>query len=79
MMEAIVRVFSQSAPEGALPTLYAATAPDVKGGEYFGPAGFMECFGPPKRARSTARSRDPELARRLWAVSEQLTGVAYAF
>jgi NAD(P)-dependent dehydrogenase (short-subunit alcohol dehydrogenase family) len=79
MMEAIVRVFSQSAPEGALPTLYAATAPDVRGGEYFGPSGFMECFGPPKRARSTARSRDPELARRLWDVSEQLTGVRYAF
>ncbi|MEN8160151.1 MAG: oxidoreductase [Myxococcota bacterium] len=79
MMEAIVRVFSQSAPEGALPTLYAATAADVRGGEYFGPSGFMGCLGPPGRARSTARSRDAELARRLWDVSEQLTGVRYAF
>jgi hypothetical protein len=78
MMDAIVRVFSQTAPEGALPTLYAATAPDVRGGEYFGPSGFMGCLGPPGRARSTARSRDPELSQRLWDVSEQLTGVAVA-
>lgn len=78
MMNAIVQVFSQTAPEGALPTLYAATATDVHGGEYFGPSGFMGCLGPPGRARSTARSRDPELSRRLWDVSEQLTGVPFA-
>jgi NAD(P)-dependent dehydrogenase (short-subunit alcohol dehydrogenase family) len=78
MMDAIVRVFSQTAPEGALPTLYAATAPEVRGGEYFGPSGFMGCLGPPGRARSTARSRDPELSQRLWDVSEQLTGVSVA-
>ncbi len=78
MMDAIVRVFSQQPPEGALPTLYAATAEDVRGGEYFGPSGFAGCLGPPGRARSAPRSRDPALARRLWEVSERLTGVTFA-
>ena len=79
MMDAVVRVFSQQPPEGALPTLYAATAGDVRGGEYFGPSGFAGCLGPPGRARSSPRSRDAALARRLWDVSEQLTGVHFAF
>jgi hypothetical protein len=78
MMDAVVRVFSQQPPEGALPTLYAATAGDVRGGEYFGPSGFAGCLGPPGRARSSPRSRDAALARRLWDVSEQLTGVHFA-
>jgi NAD(P)-dependent dehydrogenase (short-subunit alcohol dehydrogenase family) len=77
-MEAVVRVFSQQPPEGALPTLYAATAGDVRGGEYFGPSGFAGCLGPPGRARSAPRSRDAALARRLWDVSEQLTDVHFA-
>jgi len=76
-MESLVRVFSQLPPEGALPTLYAATAPDVRGGEYFGPSGFMGCLGPPDRARSSGRSKDMALAQRLWDVSEQLTGVRF--
>jgi NAD(P)-dependent dehydrogenase (short-subunit alcohol dehydrogenase family) len=79
MMDAVVRVFSQQPPEGALPTLYAATAGDVRGGEYFGPSGFAGCLGPPGRARSSPRSRDAVLAQRLWDVSEQLTGVHFAF
>jgi NAD(P)-dependent dehydrogenase (short-subunit alcohol dehydrogenase family) len=78
LMDAVVRVFSQQPPEGALPTLYAATAGDVRGGEYFGPSGFAGCLGPPGRARSSPRSRDAALARRLWDVSEQLTGVHFA-
>jgi NAD(P)-dependent dehydrogenase (short-subunit alcohol dehydrogenase family) len=76
-MRAIVRVFSQRPPEGALPTLYSATAPDVRGGEYFGPSGFAGCLGPPGRARSSPRSQDLATARRLWDVSEQLTGVRF--
>jgi NAD(P)-dependent dehydrogenase (short-subunit alcohol dehydrogenase family) len=79
LMDAVVRVFSQQPPEGALPTLYAATAGDVRGGEYFGPSGFAGCLGPPGRARSSPRSRDAVLAQRLWDVSEQLTGVHFAF
>jgi NAD(P)-dependent dehydrogenase (short-subunit alcohol dehydrogenase family) len=76
-MRAIVAVFSQQPPEGALPTLYAATAPDVRGGDYFGPSGFAGCLGPPGRARSSPRSKDAATARRLWDVSEQLTGVTF--
>ncbi|HWB66434.1 MAG TPA: oxidoreductase [Mycobacteriales bacterium] len=72
-----IRLVGQSADKGALPQLYAATAPDVHGGEYFGPNGPMESFGYPKRVGSNAISRDPETAARLWAVSEELTGVTY--
>lgn len=77
LMNAIVAVFSQQPPEGALPTLYAATASGVRGGEYFGPSGFAGCLGPPGRARSSPRANDAAAARRLWDVSEQLTGVAF--
>jgi NAD(P)-dependent dehydrogenase (short-subunit alcohol dehydrogenase family) len=71
------RLFSQSAAMGALPTLYAATAPDAQGGDYVGPDGFLENYGHPKRTTSTARSRDRQAAKRLWEVSEQLTSVRY--
>jgi NAD(P)-dependent dehydrogenase (short-subunit alcohol dehydrogenase family) len=71
------RLFSQDAAHGALPTLYAAAAPDVKSGDYVGPDGFMENRGHPKKVRSTARSHDAESARRLWELSEKLTGVRY--
>jgi len=77
LMHAIVAVFSQAPPEGALPTLYAATATDVRGGDYFGPSGFAGCLGPPGRARSSPRANDAAVARRLWDVSEQLTGVTF--
>ena len=71
------RVLGQSDAEGALPALYAATAPDVHGGEYFGPASLGGMRGPPVRAPATRTARDPELAARLWEVSEELTGVVY--
>lgn len=72
------RILAQSAALGALPTLYAATAADVRGGDYFGPSSGFEMWGEPKRVRSTARARDEQVARRLWTVSEELTGVRYA-
>jgi NAD(P)-dependent dehydrogenase (short-subunit alcohol dehydrogenase family) len=75
----INRVFAQSAAMGALPTLYAATSPEAHGGDFIGPDGFGGARGYPVPQRSNARSYDPELARRLWEVSEQLTGVRYAF
>jgi NAD(P)-dependent dehydrogenase (short-subunit alcohol dehydrogenase family) len=71
------RLFSQDAAHGALPTLYAAAAPDVANGDFIGPDGFMENRGYPKKVRSSARSHDPDAARRLWEVSEKLTGVSY--
>jgi NAD(P)-dependent dehydrogenase (short-subunit alcohol dehydrogenase family) len=71
------RLFAQSDAQGALPALYAASMPDVIGGEYFGPAGMGGGRGHPSRAHATKTARDPELAGRLWAVSEELTGVTY--
>jgi NAD(P)-dependent dehydrogenase (short-subunit alcohol dehydrogenase family) len=71
------RLVAQSAAMGALPILYAATAPDVTGGEYFGPSGFREIRGYPVRVTSSVESQDQEIARRLWAVSEEMTGVNY--
>jgi NAD(P)-dependent dehydrogenase (short-subunit alcohol dehydrogenase family) len=71
------RVMAQSAAMGALPTLYAATAPEVKGGEYFGPGGFAEMWGPPRRVRSSRRSQDAADAARLWEISEEATGVRF--
>lgn len=68
---------SQSAAMGALPTLRAATDPDAFGGQYFGPAGRMEQRGYPKIVPSNDASHDADDARRLWDVSEALTGVSY--
>jgi NAD(P)-dependent dehydrogenase (short-subunit alcohol dehydrogenase family) len=73
------RLFAQSAAMGALPELYAATAPEVRGGEYFGPAGLTGMRGYPARCHSNARSYDRELAGRLWSISEELTGVHFVF
>ena len=77
MTQVANRLFSQSAAMGALPTLYAATSPEVRGGDYIGPDGFMENRGHPKKVGSNARSRDQSAAARLWEVSESLTGVHY--
>ncbi|RFD27263.1 short-chain dehydrogenase [Mycobacterium uberis] len=67
----------QSPEMGALPTLRAATDPAVEGGQYYGPDGFAEQRGHPKVVTSSARSHDKDLQRRLWTVSEELTGVSY--
>jgi NAD(P)-dependent dehydrogenase (short-subunit alcohol dehydrogenase family) len=62
---------------GALPTLRAATDPGVLGGQYYGPDGFGEQRGYPKVVASSEKSHDAAVQRRLWAVSEELTGVVY--
>ena len=72
------RVVAQSAERGALPTLYAATA-DIPGGSFVGPDGFQEMRGAPTLVKPTRAARDPDTARRLWEVSEELTGVHFAF
>ncbi len=71
------RVVAQSAAMGALPQLYAATAPEIKGGEFFGPRFFFR--GYPVRAKATAKAYDEAMARNLWNLSEELTGVPYDF
>ncbi len=68
-------LFWQSAAAGALPTLYAAAAPGAAGGVLYGPDGFMETKGAPKHAWIVPMARRPEIAARLWEISEQLTGV----
>jgi NAD(P)-dependent dehydrogenase (short-subunit alcohol dehydrogenase family) len=72
-------LFAQSDVMGALPQLYAATMPDVVGGDYWGPDGMFERAGHPTRVGSTAASRNMADAARLWDVSEKLTGVAFSF
>jgi len=70
-------VASQSAAEGALPTLLAATAPEARPGGYYGPKDMMELKGPPVPARVAKPAQDEAAARRLWSVSEDLTGVRF--
>jgi NAD(P)-dependent dehydrogenase (short-subunit alcohol dehydrogenase family) len=69
---------AQSAAMGALPSLYAATMPEVKGGEYFGPGGPFEMRGAPKRVEPRAKARDADDAKRLWNVSLELTKVRWS-
>jgi NAD(P)-dependent dehydrogenase (short-subunit alcohol dehydrogenase family) len=70
-------VFAQSAEMGALPQVYAAVHPDVKGGQYIGPDGLMEMSGFPKVVDSNAKSKDEAVAAKLWEVSAALTKVAF--
>jgi NAD(P)-dependent dehydrogenase (short-subunit alcohol dehydrogenase family) len=72
-------VIAQRAEDGSLPLLYAATVPGLPGGSYAGPDGPGEWRGKPQLVGMSRRAQDPETARRLWEVSESLTGVRYAF
>lgn len=69
------RLFAQAPAQGALPALFAATAPQVSNGGYYGPSGFKELKGPPVAVDCRPEARDPVLARKLWEASERLTGV----
>lgn len=73
----VLRPLFQSADMGALPTLRAATDPNVHGGEYYGPDGLGGVRGYPKLVKSSAQSHDVDLQRRLWTVSEELTAVMF--
>jgi NAD(P)-dependent dehydrogenase (short-subunit alcohol dehydrogenase family) len=77
IMDGVNKVMAQSAAMGALPTLYAATFPAIRSGDYVGPDGFGEQRGHPKLVGMNASARDDEAANRLWTVSEELTGVRY--
>ena len=76
-LRAAFSLLEQPTEMGALPTLRAATDPGVSGGEYYGPGGFAEMRGFPVAVDSNRRSHDAAVARRLWTVSEELTGVTY--
>jgi NAD(P)-dependent dehydrogenase (short-subunit alcohol dehydrogenase family) len=73
------RVVAQSDSRGALPQLYAATMPEVAGGDYYGPDGLWEQRGHPEKVTGNARSSDLAAAHRLWQVSEDLTDVTYTW
>lgn len=78
IMKVLMRLVAQPAEKGALPTLYAATHPDLRGGEYIGPDGPGNHKGHPVLNNDVARLYKPDLAARLWEVSEALTGVKYS-
>ena len=71
------RFFAQKIDMGALPTLYAAIGEDAESGDFFGPSGFMEIKGYPKKVPPNKRSQDKGIAAKLWEVSENLTGIKY--
>jgi NAD(P)-dependent dehydrogenase (short-subunit alcohol dehydrogenase family) len=77
LMKVANTVVGQSARKGALPLLYASVAPDVQGGDYYGPDGFMSMRGTPEKQPSSEASYDENDARRLWQKSEELSGVEY--
>lgn len=71
------RLIGHSAAEGALPQLMAATMAGVTGGAYFGPQGWKELKGPPGRGKIAPQALDLDVAAKLWAASEALTGVMF--
>jgi NAD(P)-dependent dehydrogenase (short-subunit alcohol dehydrogenase family) len=76
----MVRAFGligQDAAMGALPTLRAATDPGVLGGQFYGPGGLMEMRGNPTVVTSSRQSHDVDSQKRLWALTEELTGVKF--
>jgi NAD(P)-dependent dehydrogenase (short-subunit alcohol dehydrogenase family) len=79
VLDAGSRLLSQSAEAGAWPSLYAATAPGVRGAEFFGPAGLRGARGYPVRAVARPSAYDPDLAADLWRRSSELTEVTYDF
>jgi len=77
MVRPLFKAISQESKMGALPEIRAAVDPEVKGGEYYGPSGFREMKGHPVKVKSNSASYNEEDARKLWEVSEKLTGVIF--
>jgi NAD(P)-dependent dehydrogenase (short-subunit alcohol dehydrogenase family) len=71
------RLMAQSAAMGALDELYAAVAPGAESGKVYGPGGFREMRGYPVEVQPDSAARNEETARRLWDLSEKLTGVTW--
>lgn len=70
-------IATQPTEQGALPQLHAATAPDVNGGDFFGPGRRGETRGPVTRVHASAEAQDPDVGHRLWVSAQTLTGVTY--
>lgn len=78
IMKALMGIVAQPASMGALPTLYAATHPDLRGGEFIGPDGPGNTKGHPVLNDDPVKLYKPDLTAKLWEVSETLTGVTYS-
>lgn len=76
-MRSLLWFLFQPVPQGALPTLFAATSPDAEGGGYYGPNGLVEMRGYPKPAKMPDNALDLAASTRLWDISEELTGVRF--
>ena len=74
IMKLVVKLMGQPATQGALPSLFAATSPEARGGHYYGPGGFRELKGTPAEAKVPDRARDTKVAAQLWESSQTLTG-----
>ena len=77
IVTALFPLVGQPAEQGALPTLYAALGADIQSGDYCGPKDWWQMRGAPVKVGSNRASRDLLAARRLWALSEQMTGLAF--
>ena len=77
MLRVLSPFITQDEAAGALPTLYAATAPEAQGGAYIGPDGFNAFKGWPTVEKPRPQALDEAAAKRLWTISEELTGVVY--
>jgi NAD(P)-dependent dehydrogenase (short-subunit alcohol dehydrogenase family) len=75
----IGKLLGQDPAQGALPQLYAASASDVRSGDYFGPSGWFEMSGPPKRVQIPKQALDEVVAKQLWERSEELTKATFNF
>lgn len=79
LMTPLFKLIMQDQAQGALPQIRAAVDPSVKGGEYYGPSGFGELKGLPVKVKSNAASHNKEDAKKLWEVSERITGISFQF
>ena len=79
MLLPIAGLFTHSPANGALPQIRASVDPNVKPAEYYGPDGFNEMKGDPVLVKSNKASHNLEDAKKLWEVSEKLTGVKFEF
>jgi len=79
VVQAVTQRIAPTAEAGSRPIVCAATSPEVRGADYIGPSGAFGMSGAPARVKSSARSHDQDLARELWRVSEEMTGVHYEF
>jgi NAD(P)-dependent dehydrogenase (short-subunit alcohol dehydrogenase family) len=77
ILKPVFAPFFQSAEMGALPQIRASVDENVKGGEYYGPDGFREMKGFPVKVKSNEASHNEEDAKKLWAISEKITGIKF--